>query len=399
MSKTIQFQSGWIKDEDENIKINFGDTFMFEFCPNMLIPVNYINLNSEIDQYIKEMSTDHLIFADFEFVPKFMLNQKEQHPPICVFTFCFSKGIYVFKQTNEIPNQDLKNFLKAESGHEFVGYSLQGIIGRLKEMFGQDFSINIEDVLKERLRPHQINIINKMFNKYGKDILFKISNMQTRHKNWDVKHLNFNFFAFTASLTFAISHFYPKFPKKTEISKNDQISYQKVTKSNINWKIGEERKVEFFTGQVTQVFLLNANRDLKKFIPIISKSSTISFDFRLYSLDFSAKKYISLFTFCAMEKVYSFYKTTKETDEKLKKFLSKENGLKFIGKETKKTITNLHKLYGDDFDIDLEDIDCTVLKKFNKNLRKSRKSGNIQKNDTFYQTVKSFLGDPCEKLD
>ena len=89
MSKVIQFQSGWIKDKDKIIKINYGDAFQFEFCKNMLIPVYYLQINSQINQYIDEMSADQTIFVDFEFVPNFMVNQNTRPPPISIFTFCF----------------------------------------------------------------------------------------------------------------------------------------------------------------------------------------------------------------------------------------------------------------------------------------------------------------------
>ena len=100
MSKVIKFESGSIKEEDKKLKVKYGDTFKFEFIQDKLTPVHLINTNSKVDKYINEISTNHTIFVDFEFVPSYLEKQKDHlAPPICVFTFTCSKGIYVFRQT------------------------------------------------------------------------------------------------------------------------------------------------------------------------------------------------------------------------------------------------------------------------------------------------------------
>ena len=414
MTKVIKFESGSIKDEDKKIRIKYGDIFQFEFIQDKLTPVHLINTNSKIDHYINEMSDDHAIFVDFEFVPSYLVNKKDPPPPICVFTFTCSKGVYVFKQTNMKPNKQLKAFLSSESGHVFIGFSLRDSISRLKEMFGEDFTINIEDTLRERLKPNKISVIKQIFEKYGGDMLIKIKTSKMKQKYWNIKFLNFELFTFTATWSFVISHCYDKFPEKVDIIENDDENDDKEDDEEVKkpkkkkkqaenpndvWKIGEKREIEFFPNEFTTVILLNSDRDLKKFIPIISESKIISIDCRFYSLDLERKHYISLFTFATSKNAYVFYKTTKEPNDKLKKFLSKESGLNFIGKDSRKIEKQLNRLYGPDFQINIKDIVTMIPKNTLKKLGKSTNKYNSErKNEDFYNIVTTFLGEPCERL-
>lgn len=423
MSKVIKFESGSIKEEDKKLKIKIGNTFQFEFIRDKLTPVRLINTNSKIDKYINEISTDHTIFVDFEFVQNDLGNQEDQSPPpICVFTFTCSKGIYVFKQTNLRPNQQLKTFLSAESGHEFIGFALRDSISRLKEMFGQDFTINLEDTLQSRLGPNKITAIRQIFEQFGDDMLIKFMTSSMKQKRWNNRYLSFEMFTFTATLCFLIYHCYEKFPQKVELSENDVYIEDEIEDENEvkkfekkkkikkkrqekqpedEWKIGEERKIEFFPNQFTTVILLNSDRDLKKFIPIISKSPVILLDFRFYLVDYERKKYISLFTFATSTNSYVFYKTTKEINERLRVFLSRENGLKFIGYVKEKVKKKLKKIYGDDFKININDVYSRVPRITRKNIEKTAKSsrsGCQKKNDDFYEIVTTFLDEPCERL-
>ena len=61
------------------------------------------------------MQSDPIIFTDFEYVPP---NFKA--PPICLFSFCCSSGVYIFKQTESEPNKSKpksnSNKLEPDSG-------------------------------------------------------------------------------------------------------------------------------------------------------------------------------------------------------------------------------------------------------------------------------------------
>lgn len=357
MTQVIRFEEGSITNEEKQIKLEFNDVFNFEFIQNEFTPVHYINANAQIKKYINQMSTDQTIFVDFQFVPSYFEIKGEQPPPICVFTFCCTSGVYVLKQTSMHPNPLLKTFLSAEEGHEFIGFSLRDSQARLTEMFGEDFTINLVDIHSIK----KIGNIRSIIDKYGEDILVKIASTKMRQKFWFQKKLKFDFFSFTASWSFIISHCYQKIMEKSEDKKETKETKDKKDKKNTmrktlqdlisEWGYGKKHELMLFKGKLTPVYLYDADKDLKKFIQKISKCSFISFDFRFYSMDKNDPHYTSTFSFCCSSKVFVFVKTTTEADESLKNFLSKKRGFTFVGKETKKTLKNLKKLYGDKFKI------------------------------------------------
>lgn len=402
MSCIIHFESESLPNDIKNEPFELGKSSKFEFFENQMTQVYLIDTKSNVDNYIKDISSDSIIFVDFEFVPSY-LRQSERAPPICIFAFQCSKGIYIFKQTNYTPNESLKNFL---SVNKFIGYSIRDSLERMKKIFGDDFSMDITDISKTYLKAHKIPAVVRIVEDlFCDDILVKYKNSSMKKKNWNRKNLSYDDVCFVSFYLFLTSRCYQRFAggdidqilqkqknkkqksiKKVEIDKNILIRFNQETPLEFYrrkvWPLGSFQKIELFPGKLTQVGLFDAIEDFGKYESEISKSPIIALDIRFTSLKLLDAPPVCVFTFCSSSDVYVFLQRTIEKNERMKNFLSKKNGLKFIGKEIDERLSRMKMFFGDKFEINYEDIDKTVLKPNNK--------------PTNYDAmINSILGQPC----
>lgn len=154
---------------------------------------------------------------------------------------------------------------------------------------------------------------------------------------------------------------------------------------NSMWNVGATAEIEFFPGTFSKVYLLDAVNDIEKFIPQISKDGVIFIDFEYVPLSRSNAAPVCLFQFCSSEGAFLFRQTERKTNEAMKKFLSKENGLRFVAKGISGDMARLHAFFGSNFEMNIEDVEQTRLKPYKESLN-------------FEKMVESFAGKPSAQF-
>lgn len=354
-------------DNSTNINLvrenwNIGVSRDIEYFTDIFTPVILLDTNLDISHFIDQMSSDKTIFVDFK-----MTNQK-YNLYISIFAFSSKSGVYIFKQTDNNPNDSMRQFLSSESGRKFIGYNTNNVIEELRKLFGNDFSINLEDVTKTYLKQDKNISFYQTVVKYYSEPK-KVINPNDI-KNCGQPVLTMKHVIYIAFKVHALSLIYPKITKiNSSITPNYNIIFSaKVTPNNIKgkWNVNEIYNVEFFTGIKTPVCLIKANSDLTKYINKISKDKLIFADFkfkkgRLTPEQLKTIPLISLFTFCCSSGVYIFKEDEKKPNSQIKHLLSKKSGHKFVGINIEGAMNRLHKLFGNNFKVKIEDIAETRL--------------------------------------
>lgn len=399
----------------------FGDSYKVEFFPEILTPVILLDTNSDISMYIQQM-TDPIIFFDFNFVGGKLLQKmspkvRQNMPPICLFSFSCSSGVFLFKQTTSKHNIQLKKFMSKESGRKFVGFKIAKFIGLLRSFYGQDLEMNIEDFDQTRMSKDSIsNDIYQISIKLVGQPKY-VYNDKIKSTNWFKEKLMMKQVLFSAFQSFSLSLCYDKFFCETENEKttkdqpkkqpkqvnqteedfeNLQIqtdrfipnprirpvySYSEIfcSKGEIhftsesdfdgyeqrNWLINDCYNIEFFPGCLSPVILLDANTNITKYLQMMASDPIIFIDFE-YVMPYKRAPPICLYQFCCKYGVFLFKQTRMNFNGQLKNFLIKSSGHKFFAKGIYGDMIRLREMFGDDFEIDIEDVEETRLNPYNE---------------------------------
>ncbi|KAK8891696.1 hypothetical protein M9Y10_028916 [Tritrichomonas musculus] len=384
----LQFIS--IPENIKNKPFKIGESYKIKFYSDSFTPVYLLDANSNLGKYIKMMTSDPIIYVDFEHVPKAACT-KGNKPTISLFTFCCSSGVFIFRQIKEEPNDQLEEFLSKENGNKFVGYKISSYIGMLNELFGDNFLIDIENVSETRFKNIDISL-SQIIKKYASaKPAFSFQDDKIRRTNWNRNNLSMEQVIYTSYVAYNLSRCYKNMPqiKRKNVSKSfGQIQFTSETPLSSfkkkNWLINQTAEIEFFPDTFTPVYLLNANTDLKKYIPIISKDPVIFIDFEYVPFKQQASP-ICLFQFCCSSGAFLFRQLKWTKNKTMRDFLSKENGLKFVGKGISGDLNRLRILFGKDFDMNIEDVEQTRLYPYEESVN-------------FDQMVEKFAGEPTAQF-
>lgn len=387
----LHFTSSNSLENLKKLNWDIGISYNIEFFDGILSQVILLDTDSDISQFIKKISFDKTIFADFEYVlpaRQKKLPPEEQNgiPKICLFSFCCTSGVYIFKQTNTVPNNQLKQFLSAKNGRKFIGINTEGVVSRLHNFFDKDFKISLEDVAKSYLDPKkEPSSFYEIIVKYVGEPLAKFNCEKIKNTNWSKPNMKMAQIITLAFKVFALSLFYKNHSKlNSNISKTQepikekiikkgklQLSNKQLEKIKEKWEIGECYNIEFFKNNFTPVYLLNASSNITEYLQRISSDSVIFVDFKyVQQYIFKSKltpaeqkkvPLICLFSFCCSSGVYLFKQVNKSPNNELKEFLSSKNGLKFVGINTEGYLKRLQKFFAPKFSVNIEDIAQTRL--------------------------------------
>lgn len=375
----------------ENIPFNIGDSYLVEFFNGTFTPVVLLDANSDVQKYINIISKDSNIFADFEYVSDFI--DVTNLIPINVFTFCCKSGVFVFQQTEFEKNDQIGEFLRKKEGQKFYTFNTGSLKPKLKKLFGNDFDINYEDVSHTRIENYSKKQICKFVKKFSIGSVVNKGIENVKKSFWTKKNLSIEQVLFTAFTSYALSRCFENFPpiihnpdeefdeienddedfdieNDDEGSENEIVDYGQIkftsdtpllSFAKSNWKVGGSAEIEYFPGTFSKVYLLDAVTDFPKYEKIISSDKIIFVDFE-YLPSFRKEVFpICLFQFCTSKGAFLFRQRNSNLNESLKKFMSKENGLKFVGKGIGGDLMRLKKFFGNDFDMNIEDIEETRL--------------------------------------
>ena len=193
-----------------------GDSYNVEFFSGSLTPVVLLDAASDISEYVSKMESDSVIFFDLEYVV-----MSEEAPPICLFQFCCSSGAFIFKQTRIELNDQMKKFLSSENGKKFVGKGVNGDTQRLRDYFGEDFEINLEDIEQTRLYSYQESAnFDEMVLKFAGQPESSFKDKKVSRSNWNAKTLSMKQVLYSAFDVVSLCKCFSSFPPIRCISYN-----------------------------------------------------------------------------------------------------------------------------------------------------------------------------------
>ena len=185
----------------------------------------------------------------------------------------------------EIANR-MKIFLSLNNGLKFISSNTEQLKKQLNDLFGSNFSININDMLKTCLSSDEGNIY-EIITKYIKQPKIE-TNIDPHTIKCDIDNLIIPQVLTVSLKAFSLSLLYPKFinpinnkVKSASDQKNIQFS-SKWTPDDLQFScsIGESYNIEFFEGILTPVHLIDANSDLTEYLQKISEDQTIFIDLK-----------------------------------------------------------------------------------------------------------------------
>lgn len=203
----IHFTSVSDFDSYESKDWVIGDVYQIEFFPTVMTTVTLLDASSDITAYVSQMRQDPVIFFDLEYVSPY-----KPAPPVCLFQFCCTSGAFLFKQARLEVNPQMKQFLSVGSGCKFVGKGVSGDVRRLKEMFGDDFEIDFEDVENTRLLPygHSANF-DQMVEKFAGMACAQFKDKNVSRSNWNRRKLSMKQVIYSAFDVVSLFNCYPRF--------------------------------------------------------------------------------------------------------------------------------------------------------------------------------------------
>ena len=367
------------KDTDKQFKI--GSSYKIEFYPKEFVDVSLIDANSNIEEYINIMSKDSFIFADFESSPSSYYQKNSI--PINVFSFSCKSGIFMFQSTRPKGNEQLGQFLKQKEGRKIFTFGISHLTAKLREMFGNDLTFDIEDLYLTRIpkeqRPKLYDFIENLA---GKPLISREVMKKAKVVNWSDKVLSMEHALRAAYVAYGLSRCYEKLPPiineiKEKRDDDDQIEFNF---DNDNFDADDDKDGQIMDyGQIcfsaetfSKVYLLDAVEDFEKFIPQITKDEVIFVDFEYVPLTIKEAAPICMFQFCCSSGAFLFRQRTTEKNEVLKNFMSVKNGLKFVAKGIPGDMIRLRLFFGDDFKMNIEDVEVTRLMPYNEPLNFER---------------------------
>lgn len=428
--KTIQF-SPELSPDDLKSNWNIGETYDIEFFEGEFTPVHLIDANSDLTEYIQQISLDQLIFFDIKCVQFYTLthvlnsSEREQIPPVCLFTFCCSSGVYIFKQLTLSPNEQLKEFLSTKSSRRLIGFNLESVVKKTNQFFGKDFSFTFEDIGSFSPKFQSLSIY-ELAVKFFKNPQAEFTSKEIKKALWYKNLISMQLVVYAAFKVVTLSKCYSNIPLKTaqqpkqnanpepekkEIENSPpKVIYNAISPSEVNpqpmdnykgeihfysesdfgfyqderWYTDNSYDVEFFPGVMTTVTLRDAACDISQYVNIMKKDPVIFVDFE-YVMPYKPAPPICLFQFCCSRGAYLFKQARMEYNIQMRDFLSIKSGNKFVAKGAAGDLQRLKNYYGDDFEMDLEDVEMTRLRSYDD-------SANFDK------MVLKFAGQPCAQF-
>lgn len=412
----IVFDSGILPKKYVNKKWPINSSYKVQFSQTEPpVEVTLFDGDSDCSKPLESLSNDRLIFADFESIPFDIYEDGDV--PINVITFCGLSGVFVFHCKNPKGNDQIRHFLSKKDDQKFYTFGVMYLRMNLEKMFGYDIETDIEDISRTRVPKGQFANHFNFIKKHCK-IQLSYSEKEFRMdsaKKWGLRNLPFRQVLHTAFIAYGLSLCYENLPPIIESQveqhffeevdfeqdqdesddddpKGQNIDYGKISFNeetplssfgDSKWTLESFAEIEFFPGQFSKVYLLDAVNDIQKYAPLISCDDVIFFDMEYLPLNRVEAAPVCLFQFCCSKGAFLFRQRKNEKNEEMMHFLSKENGLKFVAKGIPGDMDRLRRFFGDDFEMNIEDVELTRLRPYNFSLN-------------FEKMVEKFGGKPSE---
>ncbi|EAY01345.1 3'-5' exonuclease family protein [Trichomonas vaginalis G3] len=174
----------------------------------------------EFKEHLKLIDIDDPICIDFEW--RVSYSSKFQNH-ISLFQFATDNCALLIRHLPPQPSEILKEFLET---HSFIGKSTGNDMRKLKDLFGTDINVKIEDIASNRLCPHGFSRnFHDMVATFVGPPLFSIKDKTVTLSNWERPKLAIIQVLYAAFDVIALSFSLPRLPPAAEPK-------QKVLKGN-----------------------------------------------------------------------------------------------------------------------------------------------------------------------
>ena len=181
----VKIEKGFSLSELKKINWEVGEMRKVNFFKGVISPVYLTSVDHEnFIEHLNLIDTDETICLDLEWRISFSSGVKHH---VSLFQFCTKNATLIVRHLSPKPNQILKQFLMT---HDFIGKSTGNDKSRMKDLFGDDFSINLEDIVTTRLSPNGFSRnFNEMVKTFVGPPLFAIKDKSVTMSNWEREHL------------------------------------------------------------------------------------------------------------------------------------------------------------------------------------------------------------------
>ncbi|OHT10769.1 hypothetical protein TRFO_19914 [Tritrichomonas foetus] len=186
-----------------------GVQHFVEFFEGIKTKVILVDSYDDLTKYFEIMKKDDFLFIDFEYKPS---TKSSPTNYISLYQICYSQGVVVIKQNTKKPSDQLRNFLSKESGNKFIGKGINGDLTKLKQTFGDDFSINLEDIEITRLAPKNESLnFDAMVLKYARKPAADFNDKKITLSNWAAPKLSIAQVVYASFDVVALFYCFPNF--------------------------------------------------------------------------------------------------------------------------------------------------------------------------------------------
>ena len=221
----VRIEKGFSLSALKKVNWEVGEMRKVNFFKGVISPVYLTSVDHEnFIQHLNLIDTDDPICLDLEWRVSFSATVKHH---VSLFQFCTKNATLIVRHISPKPNQILKQFLMS---HYFIGKSTGNDRSRLRDLFGDDFTINLEDIVTTRLSPHGFSRnFNEMVNTFVGPPLFAIKDKSVTMSNWEREHLALAQVLYAAYDVVSLQLALPKLPLPVDplLAKETKISNRK----------------------------------------------------------------------------------------------------------------------------------------------------------------------------
>lgn len=211
---------------------NVGEMRKVLFFKNKITPVYLTSVDHpDFLEHLKLIDVDEPICIDLEWRVSYSARFQFH---VSLFQFSTSDCALLVRHLPSKPSAELKEFLVS---HKFIGKSIGNDKRKLRDLFGPDMEIDIEDIVSTRLIPNGFSKnFHDLVNTFVGPPLFSIKDKTVTLSNWERPNLAIIQVLYSAFDVVALTHALKRLPLPQEKQISKQPKQKEPRRKRISWR-------------------------------------------------------------------------------------------------------------------------------------------------------------------